>query len=373
MDFSYDLKYHYRPKKGWMNDPNGLVFFGGYYHAFYQHSPHSERPWDQPMVWGHARTKDFLHWEELPVALWPDQPYDCGGCWSGTALVHDGMLYLFYASVVKEGERYRQSVSMAFSRDGLRFEKSSANPIIPSYPEDGCPDFRDPAILRDGDTFYLVIASANHAANAARLLLYQSKSLTEWSYSGVLYEWRGGQGPDAVNMEFCECPSFLPYGDRYLLTASVCEENRHYFTAMYGAFDGKAFTPEVSGSIHLGPDQYAGQVFLDDRGRHIMLTWVPGWSYSDFAERSLGCLSLPIDLTVRSGRLCGVPLEEVRHLLQPQNPHVRLTQDGFVIARKQREDVVFKGAFHELAMLQDEYLLEVFVNGGEQILCCVLC
>ena len=79
MQYSFDLKHHYRPAKGWMNDPNGLVFFDGYYHAFYQHTPNHEHPWHDPMVWGHARTKDFLHWEELPVALWADQPYDCGG------------------------------------------------------------------------------------------------------------------------------------------------------------------------------------------------------------------------------------------------------------------------------------------------------
>ncbi|MBQ9794638.1 MAG: hypothetical protein IJW34_06810 [Clostridia bacterium] len=68
------LQYHFRPKKGWINDPNGLVYFKGYYHVFYQHAPDHEIPWKQPMHWGHARTRDFLHWEELPVALTPDRP-----------------------------------------------------------------------------------------------------------------------------------------------------------------------------------------------------------------------------------------------------------------------------------------------------------
>lgn len=370
MNHSFELKHHFRPQQGWMNDPNGLVFFDGWYHAFYQHTPRHEQPWHEPMVWGHARTRDFLHWEELPVALWADQPYDCGGCWSGTAMVRGGVLYLFYASVVKEGEKHRQSVSMAWSHDGIHFEKSPANPIIPTWPADGSMDFRDPAVLWDGDRCWLVMASASPENNAARLLLYQSRNLTEWTYSGILYEWRG---QDGVKMKYCECPSFMKYGGKYLLTASVCEENRHYFTAMYGAFDGKTFAPEVSGSVHLGPDQYAGQVFEDGQGRHIMLTWVPGWSYSTFSEKSLGCLSLPIDLVVRQGRLYGVPLEEVKHLLQPCNPHIRRTEDGFVIARTLREDVVYKGEITQLEVLQDEYLIEVFINGGEQIVCAVLC
>lgn len=370
MRHSFELKHHYRPEKGWINDPNGLVFFDGYYHAFYQHAPNHEHPWHEPMTWGHARTKDFIEWEELPVALWPDQPYDCGGCWSGTAIAHEGVLYLFYASVVREENGFRQSVSMAWSKDGIHFEKSPANPIIASYPEDGCPDFRDPAVLHDGDKFYIVMASASPANNAARLLLYESDNLTDWNYSGVMYEWLGNE---SVKMKFAECPSFMKYGDKYLLTASVCEEDRHYFMAMYGDFDGKKFTSEVSGSVHCGPDQYAGQVFTDEQGRHIMITWVPGWSYSTFCEKSLGCLSLPIDLIVRDGKLYGVPVEEVRHLLSKENPNVKRTENGFIIEREQRENVVYEGKIDEIEILQDEYLIEVYINGGEQIVCAVLC
>ena len=93
MDYGRKLKAHYKPKKGWINDPNGLVYFKGDYHIFYQHAPDFEVPWKEPMHWGHARTKDFLQWEELPIALYPDREYDKGGCWSGTAIVKDDTLY----------------------------------------------------------------------------------------------------------------------------------------------------------------------------------------------------------------------------------------------------------------------------------------
>ena len=99
MDYKKPLKYHYKAKGGWMNDPNGLVYFNGYYHVFYQHAPHHSVPWQEPMHWGHARTKDFIEWEELPVALTPSEPYDRSGCWSGTAIVKDGRLYLFYTGI----------------------------------------------------------------------------------------------------------------------------------------------------------------------------------------------------------------------------------------------------------------------------------
>ena len=71
MNYREPLRYHFSTKKGWINDPNGLVWFNGYYHIFYQHSPNFEKPWQENMHWGHARTKDFLKFEELPVALFP--------------------------------------------------------------------------------------------------------------------------------------------------------------------------------------------------------------------------------------------------------------------------------------------------------------
>ena len=90
--------YHLSPRVGWMNDPNGLIFFRGQYHAFFQHYPHAPS-WGQ-MHWGHTVSVDLLRWKELPIALYPDQPYeDDGGCFSGSAVEKDGRLYLFYTSV----------------------------------------------------------------------------------------------------------------------------------------------------------------------------------------------------------------------------------------------------------------------------------
>ena len=129
MDYSQKLIYHFKPKRGWINDPNGLVYYKGYYHIFYQHSPNFEIPWQEPMHWGHARTKDFIDYEELPIALYPDKEYDNNGCWSGTAIVKDDVLYLFYASV-HSAEKI-QTVSIAYSTDGINFKKYEGNPVIP--------------------------------------------------------------------------------------------------------------------------------------------------------------------------------------------------------------------------------------------------
>ncbi len=91
-----DLQFHFHSKKGRINDPNVLSYFGGQYHIFYQHLPDSDYPNDTPMHWGHAVTKDFCSFEELKTAIDPDTEYDSGGVRSGTATEKDGVLYAFY-------------------------------------------------------------------------------------------------------------------------------------------------------------------------------------------------------------------------------------------------------------------------------------
>ena len=361
MDYEKKPQFHYKPSKGWINDPNGLVYFNGYYHVFYQHSPNFERPWQEPMHWGHARTKDFIRWEELPVALYPADPYDCGGCWSGTAIVKDNTLYLFYASITPAGAgQKRQTVSVAYSKDGVHFEKYANNPVIADYPDDGGPDFRDPAVAYINDMYYCVMASGHPETKKARLLLYESRNLLDWKYCGIMREWG--------NAQYTECPSFTKMGDHYLLATSVCLlERRQYFSIMYGTFQNGKFTPEVTGEMDKGPDQYAGQIFLDHKGRNILIAWIPGWPYDGYAAKDVGCMSVPREIFIKDGKLCGYPVEEVRHLLTDSDPAVKITDDGFEIQRTNRENVVYHGEITDLKIIRDEYILEAFVNGGQEI------
>ncbi len=362
MNYLQKPQYHYRPEKGWINDPNGLVWFKGWYHVFYQHAPDSETPWSQPMHWGHARTKDFLRWEELPVALYPDREYDCGGCWSGTAIVKDDVLYLFYASVrpAEDSERKIQTVSVAYSVDGLHFEKYAGNPVIEAYPADGGPDFRDPAVCCVNGEYYCVMATGNHETRTARLLLYRSSDLFAWEYSGIMSQWENGL--------FTECPSFVTAGDQFLLAASVCPlESEHYFSVMYGNFSDGVFAPAYTGQMDKGPDQYAGQVFQDHKGRNLLITWIPGWKYAGFAAKDIGCMSVPREITLHDGKVLAYPVEEVQHLLRDDDPCVVRTGDGFIIERAGRDPVVHCGEVRDLQILRDNCVAEVFVNKGEQV------
>lgn len=362
MNYLEKLQYHYTPQNGWINDPNGLVYFDGYYHVFYQHSPNYEIPWQEHMHWGHARTKDFLEWEELPIAIYPDKPYDNCGCWSGTAVVKEDSLYLFYASIT-DGEV--QTVSVAYSKDGINFEKYEKNPVIGGYPEDGCPEFRDPALTCVDGTYYCVMASGYPETKKGRSLLYKSYNLFDWEYCGVMAEWD--------NCKYTECPSIAKYNDKYFFATSVCPIDADcYFNVMYGEFKNGVFKAELTDRTDRGPDQYAGQIFTDHKGRNIMISWIPGWKYNGFAQKDIGCMSIPRELTVKDGNIYAYPVEEVRHLLKNDDPAVKITDDGFVIEREGRESVVYRGDITDIKILRDKYVIEVFVNGGKEIYTAIL-
>lgn len=116
-------RFHLQPPVGWLNDPNGLCVYGGQYHAFFQYGPFDVN--GGVKHWGHAVSTDLLHWEQLPVMLYPDEPFDCHGAYSGSALVEDGTMYLYYTGnvkhpgnfdYIKEGRGH--NVCLAVSRDG---------------------------------------------------------------------------------------------------------------------------------------------------------------------------------------------------------------------------------------------------------------
>lgn len=358
-----NLKYHFKPTKGWINDPNGLVYYQGWYHAFFQHAPDYEKPFVQPMTWGHARTKDFINWEELPLAIYPTTDYDKKGCWSGTATVKDGVLYLIYSSITAENF---QTVSVAYSRDGVTFEKYAKNPVIITAPPTGSKkDFRDPAVCKTDNGYLCVMATGHEESATARLLVYESQDLLNWRYLTVAAEWQ--------DCACAECPSLVPYEKGYLLSTSILPHGKeHFFSLNYCDYVEGKLNIKQSARLFMGPDEYAGQIFKDERGRCIIISWVSGWSYSNFKESCIGCLSLPCEITVENGKIYAYPVEEVRHLLKDGDEVVKITRDGFLVEREGRTPVEFVGKITDLKILKDEYVVEIFVNKGEFVYTVIL-
>ena len=347
--------FHFEPHKGWMNDPNGLIYYQGRYHAFFQHNPH-EPVWG-PMHWGHAVSQDLLHWEELPIALFPDQPYeDDKGCFSGSAVERDGVLYLFYTAVSKQ---LGQTQCVAVSRDGKAFEKYKGNPVIAAPPAEGSYDFRDPKVVElDGKT-YMVCGSGRDGVG--KILLYeQGKDLFTWQYAGVLFESREyGQ--------VLECPDLFKLGDTYVLMFSQMKVATDAVIVLTGRFDGKKFTPEAVYKPEAGPQFYAPQTFLAPDGRRIAIGWMYNWGRPlDKGAQSAGALSLAREIKLEKGGIRFAPVREAAPLLQKEDPYVKITQDTVEITCQTEMPLCYRGRIGQIEILRDTKSIEVFINGGEK-------
>jgi len=262
-------RYHFLPPSNWMNDPNGLVQWKGQYHLFYQHNP-AQAAWGR-IHWGHAVSKDLLHWQHLPMAMAPTLGGpDKDGVWSGCAINAGGKPVIFYTGVFPEVQ------CMATSHDDLQtLEKYPGNPVLPHPPaEMKLTGFRDPCVWQEGDTWFMIIGSGFEGQGGA-LLLYSSIDLVHWEYlHPVLTADRvAASGLSLGNM--WECPQMFPLGDQHLVHFSACDQRGSlYAVYLTGAYRQEIFYPQRLIKLDYGNEFfYAPQAFLDERGRRIMLGW----------------------------------------------------------------------------------------------------
>ena len=312
------LQYHVEPEKGWLNDPNGLCYFNGKYHAFFQHYPNAT-VWTAPLYWAHVTSDDLIHWEEQPMGLTPDQSYEStGGCFSGSAFIKDGKAYFFYTAV---GDGDVQTQCLATSEDGITLKKYEGNPIIDERPVDPTGrDFRDPKVFEWTDGTYRMVCGTGHEGYAA-VLLYKSSDLYNWEYVGPIFETRE-MGP------VLECPDLYPLEDKWVLCFSRMDQPQ---TVQYvvGTFDGEHFTAESVQKPEIGPNYYAPQSFEDEKGRRIVMAWMTPWGQPEDTDGvRCGCLTLPRVASLKNGKLCFEPVEEAASLLVEEDPHVTIPRGG---------------------------------------------
>ncbi len=297
-------RFHFSPPEGWINDPNGLVYYDGEYHLFHQHR-HPLLP--DGMNWGHAVSADLVHWEHLPVALTVDE---LGQIFSGSAVVdHDNTTGFFeggsglVAIFTHHGEVEQQSI--AFSRDrGRTWTTYKGNPVIPNV---GDKDFRDPKVFWHHPTGRWIMVVAG-----GKVRFYSSANLRDWTF-------------ESINEDIeTECPDFFelpvdgdPGNTRWVL-------NRAGRSYMIGKFDGRVFMPETEAiPLNGGPDFYAAQTFNDipaQDGRRIMINWMASWAYAGNVPTKSwqGAMTLPYELRLRTFpegmRLVQTPVEELKSL-----------------------------------------------------------
>jgi fructan beta-fructosidase len=300
-------QYHFSTRRGWINDPNGMIFHDGEYHLFYQHNPY-EREWEN-MSWGHAVSKDMIHWSELPTALLPDA---MGTMFSGSTVIdYDNTAGLNQGNVpamiafftVDSPEKEVQC--MAYSLDkGRTWTKYANNPLIDSKAKWNSKDTRDPRVFwyKPGRHWVMVLNERDGHS------IYTSKNMKDWTYESHL-------------TGFWECPDLfeLPVdGDKSKTKWVMYGASTTY---MIGAFDGKKFTPESGKHVYTTGSIYAAQTFAnmpDSDPRRIQIGWgrvqQPGMPFN-------GMMLLPTELQLRTTkngpRLVSLPIKETEPLFTP--------------------------------------------------------
>lgn len=312
------MRYHLMAPAYWINDPCGLVEFKGEYHMFYQFNPYA--PLWGHMHWGHARSRDLIHWEHLPIALAPSEPYDMhprGGIFTGCAMADGDELKVIYCGSTGEGSSLCQVQCLAVSRDGVHFIKDPENPVIGQPPPEGSANFRDPNIWRHNDWWYMVLGTCQDERGKA--VLYRSRDMKQWEYIGVMAASDGTLGT------MWECPDFFPLGDKYVLIFSPMGLGKVKGLYLVGDLDYETghFEWYSKGELDYGCEYYAPQTFEDSQGRRIMFGWLNAWEWMPCFQgfgptvknNWCGAVSLPRVLSLdQNGHLCCAPAQEVESL-----------------------------------------------------------
>ncbi len=316
--------YHLAPYAGWLNDPNGLIYHDGLYHAFYQHHPFSA-VWGT-MHWGHATSEDMIHWQHQPIALAPGDEYDKDGCFSGSAVSYQGKLYLFYTGHIwlknaNDDSAIHQTQCVAVSNDGILFEKKGV--VIPA-PE-GFMHFRDPKVWFQDGKWWMVVG-ARDALDQGQILLFSTTDLLNWND-----EYQVLAKTEDKNVYMWECPDFFPLGNHFitLFSPQGKKPQGYQFRNLYqnGYLVGQwspdqpyEITHQFS-ELDFGQDFYAPQTFLAKDGRRIAMAWMDMWESHMPSQKHgwSGCFTLPRELALNDqGKIIANPIEELKTLRQDE-------------------------------------------------------
>ncbi|MBS1723304.1 MAG: glycoside hydrolase family 32 protein [Armatimonadetes bacterium] len=292
-------QFHFTAQSGWLNDPNGLVFFKGEYHLFFQHNPFGTQ-WGN-MTWGHAVSKDLFHWQQVENAIAPDS---LGTIFSGSAVVdpRGRAITCIYTAAggtneASKNEPFTQCI--ATSTDGRKFTKFASNPVLGHLAGEN----RDPKVIWHEPTKSYVMALY---LEGDRYALFRSDRLTAWI-----------KLCDVMMPGTSECPDFFPLkveggkGTKWVFSGA----NGRY---RVGTFDGRQFKPETDPlPSNFGNTGYAAQTYFNDpKGRRVQIAWLNNSNFPDCAwNQQMGVpTELKLVATPQGPRLSILPVEEIKTL-----------------------------------------------------------
>lgn len=411
---AYRPAWHLSPQTGLMNDPNGFIQFQGEWHLFYQWNPvacaHGAK------YWGHWRSTNLLDWRHEPLALAPSEEYESHGCYSGSAVDHEGTLKLLYTGNVKyENGRTAWQCLATVDEHG---EVTKQGPVI-SLPQGYTGHVRDPKVWRHQDRWYLVLGAQN-LVEQGKVLLYSGNSLQEWTLLGeIAGAHLNGLGDFGY---MWECPDLFALGDREVLIVCpqglAAQARKWLNTYQSGYFIGKLDYESANfshGEFHEldhGFEFYAPQTTLADDGRRIMFGWMGVPDENEFFQPTIAqgwihTMTCPRELTLEQGRVMQRPARELQRLRE-QHRHYQdqasalpalcvesaelnicssgswevcfgetLTlacdEQGIRLTRRnlrsgEPEHRYWSGSVSHLQILCDRSSIEIFINDGEGVM-----
>lgn len=406
-------KIHLKSPAGWINDPNGFIYYKGKYHLFYQHFPFAP-VWGR-MHWGHAVSDDLTNWIHKETALFPSKTDDRSGCFSGSAVEYNGCLHIFYTGVnytaenpeninCMLGDGFSAAQMKIISEDGETFDnfrdKKTVIPVINDETAGSAVNTRDPKVWRGRDAWYMILGSS--VSGKGRFLFYRSTDLENWEYVNFYEKENLGW--------MWECPDYFETGDNGVLifspigsqyaggrydSASVC---------VSASFDEEKCELQTSGDYQFfdcGLDLYAPQSNTDADGNRVVMSWLRMPESAD--GKTSGVFAVPRICEVKNGHIFFRPHDNIlkqfsERVSEPDfsggaylirislNENDSINTGGFVTGRRNgriytdRSGVIrnhtdmnllnetpeIKEA--NLTIIIDENIAEVFVNDGEYVI-----
>ncbi len=340
----YRPQFHFSPQEMWMNDPNGMVFHRGIYHLFYQYYP-EDKVWG-PMHWGHATSKDLLHWEHKGVKLFPDEH---GYIFSGSAVVDQNnssglgskevpplvAIFTYHdPKGQKNGKTNFQTQGIAFSNDnGVSWKMYKENPVLENP---GIKDFRDPKVRwhEPSKNWIMTLAAGDH------LSFFSSKDLIHWNELSEFGKDIGAHGG------VWECPDLFPMTIqgtdkvKWILLVSINPGGPNGGSAtqyFVGSFDGISFTPEDTKIrwIDYGTDNYAGVTYSNSPdNKKLFLGWMSNWNYAQETPTNpwRSAMTIPRELILAYHNndyfLQNIPIKSFENLRIPVSSETDLNLDS---------------------------------------------
>ncbi len=313
-------QYHLEPDKGLLNDPNGLSWFRGKFHVFFQWNPlkkdHSYKEW------GLFTSSDLINWRFEGGAILPEQDFEKNGVYSGSGYVIGDSLYLFYTGNCKTGGQRKSSQCLAVTRDGKSYQKAG---VIIETPEEYTEHFRDPKVFQGKDKNYYMVIGGQQKNGRGAIALCSSQDGRKWEYRHMLAV--------SENYEMIECPDLFELDGRTVLLYNPQKRNNETDEDIcsFSAYkleefeEGTGRFQDVSldvgyRNMDAGFDFYAPQTFVSPDGRRILFGWMSrmdGEQERVFSETepNIHCLTMPRELFLEGELLCQRPVREMYGLL----------------------------------------------------------